>query len=297
MQQIENKDILVIINPNSGKKQITKIIKKINALSPNISTIVTHNIEELKNVFQLNIEKYEAFIVVGGDGTVNEAIKYLHHRSDKLLGVLPAGSGNGFARELGFKKSIKSLIRDTNNGDSINVDVLSVNGKNCINAAGLGFDSFVAHDFQKRDSRGLKSYIFSVIKSMFVFKPFNATVIVDEEIIKGIFQMITITNTRQFGNNALISPLSKPNDGIFELVLVEPFPFYIYPIFIIQLFLGLLKESKYLRYIPVKNSLTIESGCKKYHIDGEPKTFANNLSVKMLKDKVRVVKTEHCRYQ
>lgn len=296
MQGIENKDILVIINPNSGKKQVIKIVKKINSLSPNISTIVTHNLNELKNVFQLNIEKYKAFIVVGGDGTVNEAIKYLLHRSDKLLGVLPAGSGNGFARELGFKKSINFLIRDTNKGDSIDVDVLSLNGKNCINAAGLGFDSFVAHDFQKRNSRGLKSYVFSVIKSMFVFKPFNASVIVDEEIIKGKFLMITITNTRQFGNNALISPLSKPNDGIFELVLVQPFPFYFYPFFIIQLFLGLLKESKYLSYIQVKTGLTIESEFKKYHIDGEPKTFAKNLSVKMLKDKVQVVKTEHFSY-
>ncbi|NQU51938.1 MAG: YegS/Rv2252/BmrU family lipid kinase [Bacteroidetes bacterium] len=296
MQPIEYKDILVIINPNSGNKRATKLVDKINSLNPNISTVVTHNLEELKNVFNSGIEKFKAFIVVGGDGTVNEAIKYLLDKNDKLLGVLPAGSGNEFARELGFKKSIENLIRDTKKCESINIDVLSINGSNCINAAGLGFDSFVAHDFQKRNSRGLKSYILSVLKSIFAFTPFNATLIIDEEKIQGKFQMITIANTRQFGNNALISPLSNPNDGIFELVVVKPFPFYLYPIFIIRLFSGSLKNSKYLKYIKVKDSVEIKSEYKKYHIDGEPHLFTKNLSIKMLKHKVRIIKTEHCPY-
>lgn len=297
MQPIENKDILVIINPNSGNKQVTKIVKEINSLHPDISIAISHHVKELEQTFQLNLEKYKAFIVVGGDGTVNEVIKYLHNRNDKILGILPAGSGNGFARELGFKKSIKSLIRDAKKGEFIDIDILSVNGKNCINVAGLGFDSFVAHDFQKRNSRGLKSYIFSVLKSVFVFKPFHATLIVDKKNIQGKFLMITIANTRQFGNNALISPQSKPNDGIFEVVLVKPFPIYFYPVFIIQLFSGLIKESKYVRILKVKDSLEIKSEFNKFHVDGEPQIFTNNLWVKMAQNKVRVIKTEHCKYE
>lgn len=61
--------------------------------------------------------------------------------------------------------------------------------------------------------------------------------------------MISIANTRQFGNNALISPNSTPNDGIFEIAMVKPFPFYYYPIFVIKIFLGTLKGSKYINYI------------------------------------------------
>ncbi len=163
------------------EKNIVKILKEINSLNPKISNIVTHNVEELESVFQLNINKYKAFIIVGGDGSVSEVVKYLHNRNDKLLGVLPSGSGNGFARELGFKKSIHSLIQDTKKGETLDIDVLSVNGINCINAAGLGFDSFVAHDFQKRNSRGLKTYVISVIKSLFVFKAFRATLFVGQE--------------------------------------------------------------------------------------------------------------------
>lgn len=67
--------------------------------------------------------------------------------------------------------------------------------------------------------------------------------------ISGKLQMISIANTGQFGNNALISPNSTPNDGIFEIAMVKPFPFYYYPIFVIKIFLGTLKGSKYINYI------------------------------------------------
>lgn len=295
MNSIENKDILVIINPNSGKKRITKIINSIHSLYPDISTEITNNLKELENLFRLKLENFKVFIVVGGDGTVNEATKYIQGREDKLLGVFPVGSGNGFARELGFKKSIKSLIEDANKGKFVEIDILSINGENCINAAGLGFDSFVAHDFQKRNKRGLKSYIFSVIKSVFVFKPFNASLIFGSEKIQDKFQMITIANTRQFGNNAIIAPQAKPNNGRFELVLVKSFPVYLYPIFIIRLFLGTLKESGYLKYLSITENLTIESTFKKFHIDGDPKSFTNKLSIKIAENKVRVIKTKDCK--
>jgi YegS/Rv2252/BmrU family lipid kinase len=293
MQYIDNKDILIIINPNSGKKNIKKIVKEINSLNYNIAFVITNNLDELKNVFKSSIEKYKVFIVVGGDGTINETLQYLYNRNDKLLAVLPAGSGNGFSRELGFRDSIQSLINDTKKGELLNVDILSINENLCINTAGLGFDSFVAHIFQKSNRRGLKNYIYSTIKSIFKFKPFYAKLILDSKIIHGKFQMITIANTRQFGNNAIISPQSNPTDNIFELVLVSPFPFYLYPIFIIKLFSGTLKSSKFIKYIKVKDGITIESEFKKYHIDGEPKIFTHNLSIKMLKNKVKVIKTAH----
>ncbi|RLD58521.1 MAG: hypothetical protein DRJ01_12460 [Bacteroidetes bacterium] len=293
MQYIDNKDILIIINPNSGNKCVKKIVKEINSLSYSIAFVITNNIVELEKVFASSIEKYKVFIVVGGDGTVNETLQYLYDRNDKILAVLPAGSGNGFSRELGFRNSIKSLISDTKKGELINVDILSINENLCINTAGLGFDSFVAHIFQKSSGRGLKNYIYSTIKSIFTFKPFNAKIILGSDIIQGEFQMITIANTRQFGNNAIISPQSNPTDDTFEIVLVNPFPFYLYPIFVIKLFLGTLKNSKYIKYIKVKDSVFIESEFKKYHVDGEPKIFIKKLSIKMLKNKVRIIKTAH----
>lgn len=296
MPEIKNKDILFIINPNSGNRNVSKIINELKTIEPNIAVEITDSPEDLRRVFEINIESYISFIVVGGDGTVNEAAKYLQGRNDKILGIYPAGSGNGFARELGFKKNLKSLINDTKKGETVSVDILSVNGNICINVAGLGFDSYVAHQFQLSTGRGLKNYIWATLKSVFTFKSFDAKLHVDGENISGKYRMISIANTRQFGNNALISPQSKPNDGIFELVLAKPFPFYLYPTFVVKMFRGTLKDSKYVSYLKIKGTVEIKSDFKKYHVDGEPKVFDENLKIKMQSKKIRVLKTSISRF-
>lgn len=291
MPTIHNKDILFIINPNSGSRNVSKIVKELQTINPNISIVITQNLADLEKAFTLNIETFKVFIVIGGDGTVNKAIPYLLNRNDKILGVFPAGSGNGFSNELGFTKNLQSLLCDIRSGESINVDVLSVNNENCINVAGIGFDSYVAHQFQNSKGRGLKNYILTTLKSIFTFKPFYATVKIDDIIINDKFFMISAANVRQFGNNALISPLSKPNDGIFEIVLIKPFPVYLYPVFVIRLFKGWLKNSKYINYIKAKNQVEIISDFKIYHIDGEPKVFEKMMEIKMQENKLRVLKT------
>ncbi len=291
MPKIKNKDILFIINPNSGNQKAEALIKGIHLIDPEISIILTQNLKERSKTFKQNLENHKVFIMVGGDGTVNKAIKYLIGLDDKILGVYPAGSGNGFAHELGFTKHLETLIKDARKGESMLVDVLSVNKKNCINVAGLGFDSYVAHQFHVSKGRGLKNYIWATLKSVFTFKPFEAKLEVDGKIIEGKYQMISIANTRQFGNNAIISPLSKPNDGIFELVLVKPFPFYLYPAFVAKMFRGTLKESKYISFVQVHKNIKIESVFKMCHVDGEPKVFDESLTVKMKKSKIRVLKT------
>lgn len=292
MPAIKNKDILFIINPNSGNQKAENLIRKIHAISPEIAVSITRNLKDRAKTFKQNLEKYHVFVLVGGDGTVNKAIKYLIGHDDKILAVYPAGSGNGFSNELGFTKNLEQLIEDAKKGESLLVDVLSVNKKNCINVAGLGFDSYVAHRFQQSKGRGLKNYIWTTLKSVFAFKPFEAKLEVDGIGISGKYRMISIANTRQFGNNALISPQSKPNDGFFELVLAKPFPFILYPSFVIKMFRGTLKESKYVSFVKVKKSIKIESGYKAYHVDGEPKSFDESLTVKMKKNKIRVLKTK-----
>lgn len=296
MQTIKDEDIVVLLNPNSGNRKAANLVEKINSNYPGISTIITESLDELDDFFLTKIDNYKAFIMVGGDGTINKAVKYLYGKPGIILGVFPAGSGNGFAREMGFKMSIYSLIADTKKGISVEVDVLEINGKKCINMAGLGFDSFVAHHFQQQKGRGLWNYIRSAIKSIFIFNPFPATIRINNLTIQGKFMMITIANTRQFGNNAIIAPPANPTDRIFNVVLVKPFPFYLYPAFVFRMFSGTLKNNRYIEYYKVKNYCAINSKFKKFHIDGEPKMFTEHLKVKLLKQKISIVKTRKCRY-
>ncbi len=287
---IDNKDILFIINPNSGRKKAEKLLIKIKKFNPEFAAIITSDKKDFKKELTEKVENFKLFVLVGGDGTVNSAIRFFIDNHDKILAIYPAGSGNGFARELGYKPSLEKLMQALKKPEVVNIDVLEINDRLCINVAGIGFDSYVAHQFHQQKGRGLKNYILSTIKSVFTFHPFEAKIISDGSEITGKYQMISIANTRQFGNNAFISPQSKPDDGIFELVFVKPFPFYLYPSFVFRMFTNALKASKYIDYISVKNHAEIISGFKKYHIDGEPKKSSGNISVKLLETKISFLK-------
>ena len=291
MASIENSEILFIINPNSGPRRFNHLVKRIKKSDPELSYIVTKT-ETVKQVFEANLEKYKVFIVVGGDGTVHEAARYLYNREDKMLGVVPNGSGNGFAFELKFNKNIKSLLCDIHAGESLNLDVLEINDIECINIAGLGFDSYVAHRFNTRAIRGFLSYFFVTIKSLFEFKPFNASVLIEGKEIKGRYQMICFANNKQFGNNAFIVPHAKPNDGFFDIVLVKPFPFYFYPVFTLRMFLGRLSESKYVQYLKTADEVTVRANSSEFHIDGEPVLFNGPIKVKLGNKYLRVIRTK-----
>ena len=290
MSTIENKDILFIINPNSGRKNAEKLLSQVKEFSNDFSVIITSDKKYFKKVLREKIENFKLFVLVGGDGTVNSAVKYFINREDKILAVYPTGSGNGFARELGYKPSLKKLLQAIENPETVNIDVLQIGKQFCINVAGIGFDSFVAHQFHQQKGRGLKNYILATLKSVFLFKPFDATIIVNDQKIEGKYQMISIANTRQFGNNAFISPKSKPDDGVFELVLVKPFPFYLYPAFIIKMFRGTLQESKYIHFVKVSDRVKIKSDFGFYHIDGEPKILKGKLNIAISASKISFLK-------
>jgi len=98
------------------------------------------------------------------------------------------------------------------------------------------------------------------LKTFLRLRPFHVSIrcggelIVDEKLF-----VLTIANTRQFGNNAFIAPLARPNDGIIDIVLIKPFPKILGSLFIIRLFTKNINRSKYVRHIQTDKELIIET--------------------------------------
>jgi YegS/Rv2252/BmrU family lipid kinase len=285
----QNKDILFIINPNSGKKKTQSLIGAIESQHDRPDFVVTQDLEHLDKVFKEGIPRYKVFVIVGGDGSIHKAIPYLTGHSDKYLAVLPNGSGNGFAKELGFSKKVDLLLEKIHKGQSVALDVIDINGNLSINASGLGIDSHVAHRFAETKRRGFANYILLTTKAVFSFKSFEAFLEIDNKPLSGKYMMITIANTRQFGNNARIAPKAKPNDGQYDLVLVKPMPFFRYPGFVFKMFRGKLQSSKYVSYIQTERDLSIRSNMTEYHLDGEPYKFDNGIDLNLIKGGIKMI--------
>jgi diacylglycerol kinase (ATP) len=285
---------LFILNPYAGVPPVKYIIsKELSRRKHELSFYKSLSIDESGTLIKNNFEKYEIFVAAGGDGTVHTIASELIGK-EKLLGVLPIGSGNGFAKELGFRTNIKSLLRDIEKKESLTIDVIMVNNNLCLNVTGVGLDSFVAHSFDKLKTRGFWSYVSTTIVNFFRLRPFNVTVSIGGEVIHtGDLFVLTVANTRQFGNNAFISPDALPNDGMMDIVMIRPFPKMMAPFFIYRLFTKKLNKSKFVRNVRTAKDITINTDETRFHIDGEPVTFSGDVILKIRRDALKVLKTRY----
>ena len=288
------KKSLFILNPFAGVIPVNFIIsEELKRRKNELSYFKSLSIDESGSRIKQSFEKYDIFIAAGGDGTVRTVASELIG-TNKILGVLPMGSGNGFAKELGFRTNIRSLLKDIKKGDQLSVDVLRINNLICLNAAGIGLDSFVAHSFDKLRTRGFWSYAWVTLVNFIKLKPVHVEICItgEEPVSEDLFDL-TIANTRQFGNNAFIAPDARPNDGIIDMVLIKPFPKLLAPVFIYRLFRGTMKDSKYVKYLKTDKTVILNSPEKRFHIDGEPVELSGNVSVTITKNALSVLKTKY----
>lgn len=286
----KNNRTIFLLNPNAGTSGISLLIKQLEKFRNEFDYSTFENIKEFRSFMKSGKNDYDTFIAAGGDGTVNSLAAELIE-SGKIIGVFPIGSGNGFAREMGFRKNFRSIVEDIRRKESFEIDVLFINDIPSINVSGIGIDSLVAHEFQKLNRRGFWNYGVSALKVLLKIRPFNVSISLGSKKIEDRFFMVSVANTRQFGNNALLAPMAFPDDGIFNLVLLKPFPKILSPWFVFKMLSGTLKDSKYIKYIESEEQVIIRSEENRVHIDGEPVVIKDAISVTIRKNALRVLKS------
>jgi diacylglycerol kinase (ATP) len=283
---------LFILNPTSGVLPVNFIVaKELERRKNDLCFCKTLSKEDTQLLIRENFEKYDVFVAAGGDGTVHTVAGELVD-SNKVLGVMPLGSGNGFAKEFGFKMNVRSLLSDINKAENIDIDVIEINENLCLNVAGIGLDSFVAHSFNNLKLRGFFPYIWLALKTFLLLRPFHVTIKCDgKEIVSENLFVLTIANTRQFGNYAFIAPQARPNDGNMDIVMIKPFPKVLGPIFVIRLFTKRINKSKYVKHIQTSKEIVIETDETRFHIDGEPLEICGEIVIRIKKEVLKVLKT------
>lgn len=287
--EILKSDILFIINVNSGSKESDAFAKELKLTQPEYTYFLSYSKKMFTHFMKHNADRFSVFVAVGGDGTVRSLLPYVIG-NQKILAVIPHGSGNGFAREMGFNVELSKLMAALQRRMYTSIDLLEVNKYLCVNVAGVGLDSHVTHSFNKEKTRGLLTYIRVAIASYFKFKYIHAKVETGETVVEGLFLMVSIANTRQYGNNAFIAPNANPTDGKYELVLVRPMPFFVLLKYAYLLFKGKLKESKYIQFIQTSKETIIHSNLNKIHVDGDAKKSKGTMNIKLLPQAIRVIK-------
>ena len=219
-------------------------------------------------------------VAVGGDGTVNETAAGLVD-TKTALAIVPAGSGNGLARHLKIPMNLKRAIDIINQGKILKIDTASINDQLFVNVAGVGFDASVAKKFAAAGTRGFSTYLRITTNSYKNYEPKQYSMIVDGKVIKRRALLISFANSSQFGNNTSIDPSASVNDGYIDVCIVGKMPYWKAIFLAPLLFFKKFDQTKYIEIIHAKEVVLKRKKGKSIHLDGDPKTMGNELTMKI----------------
>ena len=277
-----------IINPNSSNGKYQSFLNKLNFLIDNPNIFISKSKKDTEDFINNNLNNIDIFVAVGGDGTISSIAKQLIY-TDKILAVYPMGSGNGFAKENGFDKSIKKLLTKIQNKKSKIIDTIKINQEFSINVSGVGLDSVVAYNFEKT-SRGFFNYIKTTIATFFSFNDINIKFKnIDYQKYNGKYLMLNVANTRQFGNDAFIAPNAILDDGLVDIVLVKRFSLIGSVKFEYQLFSKKLGGNPFVTYLRLEQ-IDLEIDNNIWHIDGDAMELPSPVEIQVLKHSLKVLK-------
>lgn len=225
-----------IVNRRSGNGKGMKVWKCIQPILQkkqihyhvDFSANPVHASDLLRKYMKEN-NKVEALVVVGGDGTVQSVANEMSTCSIPL-GIIPAGSGNDFARGLHIPLNPIKALECLLTGTIKKIDIARIDNKCCVTVVGIGMDGKVAqsvnHSWYKKWFNFLKlgrlSYVFSFVHVLLQYKPINVYMKVDgvEKFFSDVW-LIAVANFPNYAGGMMICPGAYYSDGVFHICIVH----------------------------------------------------------------------------
>ena len=185
----------------------------------------------------------DVVLVAGGDGMVNSIGGALVGTS-VALGVIPTGSGNGFARHFGIPLDAAGAVAALARARRRAIDVGTANGRPFFVTCSLAWDAAIARRFAAFPFRGIAPYVFAAAAELITYAPQPIHAVLDGAPAQ-VFSdpiLFTVANLTQYGGGAQIAPKARPDDGLMELVVALRPDLPLLLINIARLFNGTLDE-------------------------------------------------------
>ncbi|WP_194755522.1 diacylglycerol/lipid kinase family protein [Aliidiomarina indica] len=232
--------ILLLINPASSRYRRQVVDALMAELEQRVIPFVrleTHqHIKQTMNAVeeQLRAHAVSDVIVVGGDGTLHQAVNAL--AGYRLpIGYIPCGTGNDFARGYFGKtfkqQSLETWVQQAIGGDIHAIDLGQINQRYFINVAGVGFDGDVVRHMKGRKGWFPRlSYLFAAVRTLMRAKDHTIELSGSSQKLLALSSrpcfMLNFANGPYFGNGMKIAPHAQVNDGVLAYCFVEHVGFF-----------------------------------------------------------------------
>jgi diacylglycerol kinase (ATP) len=225
-------------------------------------------------------EAYDIVVAVGGDGSINE-IGSAMIGTDLILGIVPAGSGNGLAMHLGYGRNMDQAIKILNSAVVKTIDCGLFNGRPFINLAGIGFDGLVSNLMKGSNWRGFFPYFLKSVEAGLVYTAQECTIELDDRTITEKCFAITVANGPMYGYNFTIAPDALLDDGMFNVVILKDAPRWQYFAAVPATLNGKIYDAEFVEHFKSKHVRITSKGENYIHLDGEGLKMVGDMNFEM----------------
>lgn len=289
--------IRFIVNPAAGGAdrvgEIEEAVRKV--FGPDDGIFEVRSIKARGQAGELSqdaVKKgYEIVFACGGDGTVNEIATPLVG-TDTVLGIVPVGCGNGFARALSIPEDIEGALRLAKTPQARDIDVGVVCGRYFFSTAGCGFDAHLSKSYNSGGfsslMRGMLPYYPLALWEYLWYRPAPATINIENFRSTVTPFLLTAANTSRYGGGAIIAPDAIPDDGMLDLCIVPKTGFFSAVALASKLLSGRVAEFKGFESIRAER-IEIHKGAGSVHADGEPFDWDGDIQISVMRRQLKVL--------
>jgi len=281
--------LLFIINPGSGAKDFNFKDHIAGYFKGSTHDVHYYELPEQCDTAELRktIEdaKADRVVAVGGDGTLKLVAEALLQK-ETPIGLIPAGSANGMARELGIPDDPDLALDIIVNGSPKKIHAVVVNDELCIHLADIGFNAYIIKKFDDLPQRGMLGYAKAAWQALWRHHKMEVEIHTNNEVIKSAAAMVVIANATMYGTGVQINPDGKLDDDVFEVILVKKYS--VMEILKIR-FTNLPFNPKTIEIFKTKQ-LEIKSKHKThFQVDGEYQGKVNTIQARIIPDAIQVI--------
>ncbi len=286
---MKRQKFLFVINPIAGGLDKSRYVKDLDDIflkkQKSFHVIETRGKGEDEQRIDEVIQAYhpDVVVAVGGDGTCNLVASIIQDQ-DLLFGIVPLGSANGLAAELNIEDDVMEATDLLFSGSEKNVDAILINDQYiCLHLSDIGLNAKVVKRFEENKVRGMFGYFRQFIREIRNAQPKKFGFEMDRNYFEKSALMVVIANASKYGTGAIVNPESKLDDGMFEICIVKPFPFYAFFAITFHLFKGTLRTSGYVDIISTQHIIIHNLPQEVLQIDGEIHDYPQLVEAKIRK--------------
>ena len=216
---------VAVVNPaagrGAGRKLAPGLAREFEDAGVRLDVMMSPGPDEGARLARQAIEDgYECVVATGGDGTANECANGLIG-TDAALALYPIGTGNDFARNLGYPRRRRDVPRFLARAARRTIDVGEANGRVFVNHVGIGIDGVVAERARSlsRTIGPALGYAASSLSAIATYRPTAMRVSLDGEERDGRYLVIVCSNGVHFGGGMKAAPGAKMDDGWLDVTL------------------------------------------------------------------------------